>query len=61
MTNRERLRRLAMRRCAECLALMDRPATDEQLRAAAERLGRTDLLPEPQQEIELDAPKQDAA
>ena len=49
----ERLRRLAISRCAECLALIDLPVTDEQRRAAAEHLGRTDLLPEPQQEFEL--------
>lgn len=53
----ERLRRLAMSRCAECLELIERPVTDEQYRAAAEALGRTDLLPEPQQEIELTAPR----
>jgi len=43
------------------LALIDLPVTDEQRRAAAEHLGRTDLLPEPQQEIELDAPQKSAA
>ena len=58
---RERLRRLAITRCRECLALLDRPVTDEQRRAAAEHLGRADLLPEPQQEFELDAPQQNAA
>ncbi len=57
----ERLRRLAIRRCADCLARIDLPVTDEQRRAAAEHLGRTDLLPEPQQEIELDAPQKNAA
>lgn len=49
----ERLRRLAITRCRECLALLERPVTDEQRRAAAEHLGRTDLLPEPQIEIDL--------
>ena len=57
----ERLRRLAISRCSECLALIDLPVTDEQRRAAAEHLGRTDLLPEPQQEFELDAPQKNAA
>ena len=58
---RERLRRLAITRCRECLELINLPVTDEQLRAAAEHLGRTDLLPEPQQEFELDAPQKNAA
>ena len=49
----ERLRRLAITRCRECLALLERPVTDEQFRAAAEHLGRTDLLPEPQREMTL--------
>lgn len=53
INRRERLRRLAVTRCRECLALLDRPVTDEQRRAAAEHLGRTDLLPEPQIEIDL--------
>ena len=61
VTNRERLRRLAISRCAECLALIDLPVTDEQRRAAAEHLGRTDLLPEPQQGLELEAPQKNAA
>lgn len=50
---RERLRRLAITRCRECLALLDRPVSDEQRRAAAEHLGRADLLPDPQIEIDL--------
>lgn len=49
----ERLRRLAISRCADCLAMIDLPVTDEQRRAAAEHLGRTDLLPEPQREMML--------
>lgn len=53
INRRERLRRLAVTRCRECLALLDRPVTDEQRRAAAEHLGRTDLLPEPQIKINL--------
>ena len=50
---RERLRRIAIRRCAECLELLDKPITEDQFRAAAEHLGRTDLLPEPQREMTL--------
>lgn len=52
---RERLRRLAITRCRECMALLDRPVTDDERRAAAVALGRPDLLPDPQEDLRFDA------
>lgn len=42
-----------LRRMDECMAELDRPHSDDELRAAARKIGAEDYLPDPQDELEL--------